>query len=241
LQIEDGWSPRAGLAVFEAFDIPPACLASRLRNDSNVGFTYSDLSASSYAPTWSPDSTLWQQRTGRLPGRPDAESKDDIWWFGNPAITDRNTFDVQDRVSGSLFSSTVELDDDPTTTYILEWHQYLDGEGFANFVTNHGDVFLNKDSMQLMIEVNGGEWEPLSVIAHNTTNDSGEFDRYLINLARFKGKKVRFRFYFDSFDETDNDHEGVFIRDLRIAKVKHASSVPMLRSRSNRRFRPIWP
>ncbi len=49
----------------------------------------------------------------------------------------------------------------------------------------------------------------MSVLRHDS--DGTAFDPHKINLSRFAGKKIKIRFFFDTLDSANNNHEGWYI------------------------------
>ena len=204
--IQDNAPRDTALSVFEAFDLPASCGGAAKQEGGTL------LQGGEATGGWHMTG-LWHVSSRRV------ASGSAAYWFGSEAS---GGYDTGARARGALTSPEIDLTgvEEP----VLEWSQYLDGEGFGRSYriwSGPSAPYLNYDAGRLLISLDGGSnWSTLTHLAHNTAG--AEFDRYRINLSRFAGQRIRLRFVFDTLDEISNGHEGWFIDDVRIFKLVNA-------------------
>ncbi len=207
--IEDGQPNDTALSVFESFDLPPACGGSAPAMDSTLLFEDAEGGGSGWEATG-----LWHVSTRR------AAAGTRSWWFGDEAA---GNYDTGARTFGTLTSPPINLTG--VSGALVEWDQYLDGEGFGAAIDlgSSSGAYLNSDSGRLMISVdNGATWRTISHLAH----DTADFEHHQVNLSRYAGQIVRLRFDFDTFDASSNAHEGWFLDDIRVSAIGAVSDPP---------------
>jgi hypothetical protein len=207
--IESSQPDDTALSVLESFDVPMACGGA----PPTVGVTLLFEDAESGGSAWEATGQ-WHVSTRR------AAAGAHSWWFGDEAA---GTYDTGARTFGTLTSSLIDLTG--VSGGLVEWDQFLDGEGFGAAIDlgGAGGAYLNADSGRLMISSdNGASWRTISHLAHDTTS----FEHHQVNLSRYAGQTIRLRFDFDTFDGSSNAHEGWFIDNIRVSEIGGASGLP---------------
>ena len=207
--IEDGQPNDTALSVFASFDLPPACGGVAPAVAATLLFEDAEAGGSGWEATGP-----WHVSTRR------AAAGAYSWWFGDEAA---GNYSTGARTFGTLTSPATDLTG--VSGALIEWDQYLDGEGFGAAIdlgTSSG-AYLNADSGRLMISTdNGVTWQTISHLAHDTAG----FEHHRVNLTRYTGQSVRLRFDFDTFDANSNLHEGWFIDNIRVSATGAASGPP---------------
>ena len=200
-----------GLSVFEADDLPEVCGGTPPVATDTLFFDDAESGTNGWTATG-----LWHRTTRR------AAAGSYSWWYGQQAT---GSYQTGIRTFGTLSSPPINLT--AAGAAILDWDQFLAGEGFGVGVTLGGGsagAYLNADSGRLMISTDGGSsWKTISHLAHNSSGTA--FDHHQVNLTRFAGQIVRLRFDFDTFDAQHNDHEGWFIDNVRISRLAGPAAV----------------
>ena len=192
------------LSVYESFDLPAACGGAAPSFDTALLFEDAESGGGGWEATG-----LWHISPRR------SADGGYSWWYGQDATGD---YDTGGRTFGSLTSPAIDLT--ASTGAIVEWDQYLDGEGFGAAISlgGGGGAYLNADSGRLMISTDDGvSWRTLSHLAHNTS--TAAFERHKVNLTAYAGQAIHLRFDFDTFDADSNDHEGWFIDNIRVSRL----------------------
>ena len=201
--IESGQMNDTALSVYEAFDAPTAC--GEEPSSAGVSIFFDGAEEGSLMTA----AGLWHSSNRR------AAAGSSAWWFGQDSSAN---YDTGGRASGFLTTPNIDLTS--ASGALLEWDQYLQGEGFTHRF-DFGSLFapyLNKDSGRVWISSDdGASWQLLTHLAHNTAGET--FGHYRINLTRYAGAQVRIRFDFDTFDAENNDFEGWFVDNIRVSRL----------------------
>ena len=206
--IEPGRARDTALSVYEAFDQPASCGGGPWVPGRTLFYAGAEARTAQWTATG-----LWHATERR------SAAGQKSWWFGSETT---GTYNTGTRTSGSLTSPVIDLR--AIRRAVLEWDQFLKGEGFGVSYTiwrGPSGPYLNFDSGRLLIrEASESRWETLTTLAHNSSGEP--FDRHRVNLSRFAGKRIQLRFYFDTLDSTRNDREGWYVDNVRVAELRPA-------------------
>ena len=206
--IQSGQPNDTALSVYESFDLPADCGGSAPVIGPTMLFSGFDSSDDG----WTADG-LWHLTTRR------AATGAQSWWFGQEVTGD---YETGSPVLGTLTSPAIDLS--AVTDAVVEWDQFLAGEGFGVEIPLGGGAYLNADSGRLMISTDAGaSWRTISHLAHNS--DGPGFDHHIVNLSRYAGQMIQLRFDFDTFDSIANANEGWFIDNVQVSSLTGGTPV----------------
>ncbi|RLF49664.1 MAG: hypothetical protein DRN20_01535 [Thermoplasmata archaeon] len=130
------------------------------------------------------------------------------WWFGDESS---GTYDVKDengnsiRTYGNLTSPPISLIG-MSHAYLI-FYYYLDLETtYDPAGWEFAYVLISKDG--------GATWDKIGRLSHT----NGLWEVAVFDISNYVGYIINVRFYFDSRDGVDNNHEGWFIDDVKITE-----------------------
>ncbi|NJN66863.1 MAG: hypothetical protein HC884_09165 [Chloroflexaceae bacterium] len=158
-------------------------------------------------------SGLWHQVQDGSHAYAISKSPTHSWWYGQDSTGNYQTGQAN---AGSLTSPAITIPASMASPRIRFWSWYE--------TETSGTTY---DHRWLMISVNNGAFQKLKQLSGDGMK---QWNEHTIDLTAYKGKTLRFQFFFDTIDSAGNAYRGWYIDDVKLDDNDGNNTTPTINS-----------